>query len=72
MPLKSKAQMRKLAMLEKQGKVPKGTLHEWAEETPNMKSLPERKGGGKRGKKGKGSRQKAKAGNRRKVQKRKG
>jgi hypothetical protein len=53
MPIKSKAQMRKLAVLEKQGKVPEGTLHRWAEETPNMKSLPERKGGGKRRGKGK-------------------
>ncbi|MDD4890905.1 MAG: hypothetical protein PHU85_13370 [Phycisphaerae bacterium] len=34
-------------MLEEQGKVPKGTLHKWAKETPNMKSLPERKGNGK-------------------------
>lgn len=32
--------MRKFAVLEKQGKLPKGTLHKWAEET--KKPLPEK------------------------------
>lgn len=43
MPFKSKAQMAKFAMLEKQGKLPKGTLEEWLAETPNPKKLPEKK-----------------------------
>ena len=73
MPFRSKAQVRKLAILEEQGQLPEGTLHEWAGETPNMKSLPERKGGVKsRGKKGKASKQKAKVGHGRTVPKRKG
>lgn len=42
MPFKSKAQTRKLAVLERQGKVPKGTVHRWAQHTPSMKKLPER------------------------------
>lgn len=32
--------MRKFFLLEKQGKLPKGTAEEWARETPNIKSLP--------------------------------
>lgn len=43
MPFKSKAQVAKFAILEKQGKLPKGTLKKWAKETPNMKKLPKRK-----------------------------
>lgn len=40
MPAKSKAQLGKLFILEKQGKLKKGTAKHWAEETPNIKSLP--------------------------------
>lgn len=42
MPFKSKAQAAKIAELEKQGKVKKGTTKEWASKTPNMKTLPKR------------------------------
>lgn len=42
MPFKSKAQVKKMAVLEKEGKVKKGTVHEWAKETPNMKKLPKK------------------------------
>lgn len=42
-PFKSKAQVGKMAILEKEGKVKKGTVKEWASETPNMKKLPEHK-----------------------------
>jgi len=42
MPFKSKAQVGKMAMLEKEGKVKKGTMKEWAAETPNMKKLPKK------------------------------
>jgi hypothetical protein len=40
MPFKSKKQIGKFAILEKEGKLPKGTLKEWAHETPNIKKLP--------------------------------
>ena len=40
MPFRSKAQMRKMAMLMKQGKITKEKFDEWAHST-NMKSLPE-------------------------------
>lgn len=43
MPFKSRAQMRKMALLEKQGKLPKGTVHQWARETPSIKKLPKKK-----------------------------
>lgn len=43
MPFQSKAQMAKMAELEKQGKVKKGTVKQWASETPDIKKLPERK-----------------------------
>jgi hypothetical protein len=43
MPLKSKAQLRKLYVLESEGKVPKGTAKKWLKHTKNYKSLPERK-----------------------------
>lgn len=42
MPLRSKAQQRWMFWAEKEGKLPKGTAKEWAEETPNIKKLPER------------------------------
>ncbi len=43
MPLKSKAQMRKLGALESRGEVPKGTVSKWAHHTPGgVKNLPER------------------------------
>lgn len=41
MPLKSKAQERKLWELEQQGKVPKGTVDKWRAETPSLHALPE-------------------------------
>lgn len=40
-PFKSKAQMRKMFELEKQGKVKSGTAMEWAKNT-SMKKLPEK------------------------------
>lgn len=43
MPFKSKAQIAKMAELEKQGKVKKGTVQEWLKETPDVHKLPERK-----------------------------
>lgn len=42
MPFKSKAQMRKFYALEAKGELPEGTAHEWANETRNIKKLPER------------------------------
>jgi hypothetical protein len=42
MPFKSKAQVGKIAILEKQGKVKKGTFKEFAKHTKNMKKLPKR------------------------------
>lgn len=40
MPAKSKAQLGKLFVLEKQGKLKKGVAEEFARETPNIKKLP--------------------------------
>ena len=40
MPFKSKAQMKKFFVMEKQGKLPKGEAEKWAKETPNIKKLP--------------------------------
>jgi hypothetical protein len=42
MPVKSKAQLRKLFVLEDQGKLKKGTAEEFAKETPDYSKLPER------------------------------
>jgi len=42
MPFKSKAQVGKMAILEKEGKVKKGTFQEFADATPNMKKLPKK------------------------------
>jgi len=33
--------MRLLAMKESKGELPKGTVHKWAEHTPDIKHLPE-------------------------------
>ena len=41
MPFKSKAQMEKIAMLEKEGKVKKGTYEEFKKATKNFDKLPE-------------------------------
>ncbi len=41
MPAKSKAQLGKLFILEKQGKLKKGIAEEFARATPNIKKLPE-------------------------------
>lgn len=40
MPFKSKAQLRKFALLVKQGKMSKKVFEEWLKETPNIKRLP--------------------------------
>lgn len=42
MPFKSKNQMRKFFVLEKQSKLPKGTAGQWAKETSNIKKLPKK------------------------------
>lgn len=42
MPFASKAQARKIAQLEKEGKVAAGTTKKWAAETKNKARLPER------------------------------
>lgn len=42
MPFQSKAQVKKMRQLEREGKVAKGTVAKWAAETPAGK-LPERK-----------------------------
>ena len=41
MPVKSKAQMKKLFVLEKEGKLKKGVAEEFVRATPNIKKLPE-------------------------------
>lgn len=43
MPYKSKAQMRMMFAKEKAGEVPQGTAQRWADETPDIKNLPEHK-----------------------------
>lgn len=43
MPFKSKAQQRFMFAAEARGEVPKGTAKTWAEHTPNIKKLPEKK-----------------------------
>jgi len=42
MPFKSKAQQKKFFAMEERGEIPKGTAKRWAEETPNIKKLPEK------------------------------
>jgi hypothetical protein len=42
MPFRSKAQMRKFAAMEKEGKLPKGTFKRWLKHTRNIRNLPER------------------------------
>jgi len=42
-PFKSKAQMRRFFAMEERGELPEGKAEEWAAETPNIKTLPERK-----------------------------
>jgi hypothetical protein len=52
MPFKSKAQIRKFAMLVKQGKISQAKFDEWEAATPSLKKLPARvtpKKGVKRG-----------------------
>ena len=44
MPIKSKAQLDKLAALVKGGKMSKSTFDRWVSETPNIHKLPERAG----------------------------
>lgn len=41
MPFKSKAQLKKFALLEKQGKLKPGTFNRWLIETKDTKKLPE-------------------------------
>ncbi len=43
MPFKSKAQQRWMFAAEDRGEVPKGTAERWADHTPDMKELPEKK-----------------------------
>ena len=43
MPFKSKAQQRLFFAKENRGELPKGKAKEWADETPDIKSLPEKK-----------------------------
>jgi len=43
MPFKSKAQQRWMFAAESRGELPKGTAKKWAEHTPDIKSLPEKK-----------------------------
>ena len=43
MPFKSDAQRRFMFAAEDRGELPKGTAIRWAKETPNIKSLPEKK-----------------------------
>jgi hypothetical protein len=40
-PYKSKAQMKKFFVMEREGELPKGTAEEWAHHTKDLKSLPE-------------------------------
>ena len=42
-PFHSKAQMKKFFVMEKEGKIPKGTAEHWAHETPNISKLPQHK-----------------------------
>ena len=42
MPIKSKAQLRKLFQLEKEGKISEDKLQEFIASTRNLKTLPER------------------------------
>jgi len=58
MPAKSKAQLKKLFILEKQGKLKKGTAKEWANATPNIKALPTHVKKKKKGKKKKNAKRK--------------
>jgi hypothetical protein len=44
MPFKSKAQQRFMFAAEERGEIPKGTAKRWADHTPNIKKLPEKKG----------------------------
>jgi hypothetical protein len=55
MPFRSKAQMRKIAAMERAGEVPSGTFDKWIRKTKNPKRLPERKSGG-RSERGRGKR----------------
>lgn len=44
MPVKSKAQLRKLFALEARGELKRGTTRRWARKTRGIEKLPERKG----------------------------
>ena len=41
MPFKSRSQQKWMFAAESRGELPKGTAHEWAAATPNIKKLPE-------------------------------
>jgi len=43
MPFKSRRQMRWMYAAASRGEIPKDMPHRWAEETPSIKKLPERK-----------------------------
>lgn len=42
MPFKSRAQLKKFAILLKQGKISIKTFERWIRETPNLKKLPQK------------------------------
>lgn len=42
MPFKSKSQVRRFGAMVKRGEVSKKKFQQWLDETPNIKSLPER------------------------------
>jgi hypothetical protein len=54
-PFRSKAQMRKIAAMERAGELPPGTFDRWMRKTKNPKQLPERKSDG-RSQRGRGKR----------------
>jgi len=43
MPFRSRSQLRKFAVLVRQGKMSEKEFKKWIKETPDIKSLPERK-----------------------------
>lgn len=83
-PFRSKRQARWMFAAEARGELPKGTAERWAEETPDIKRLPEKAGGNKGterseasetrkgGKHGEGKGAKAGGGGRKGVRKSKG
>ncbi len=56
MPFKSKAQMRKIAAMERAGELPPGTFERWLRKTKDPRRLPEQKSGGRRFRRRRGNR----------------